>query len=59
MMRYAMEGNRRIRQVRTVVWEDGAVRPPYPIQPAVPAYLRSSTLIGGSYLSSSKPGTFE
>jgi len=30
MMRYDIERNRRIRQVRTVVWEDGAARPLLP-----------------------------
>jgi len=29
-MRYDIERNRRIRQVRTVVWEDGAARPLLP-----------------------------
>ena len=30
MTRYNIERNRRIRQVRTVVWEDGAARPLLP-----------------------------
>src|SRR5260370_25482312 len=34
MIRYDIERNRRIRQVRTVVWEDGAARPLLP-DPAV------------------------
>jgi len=30
LSRYHVRGNRRIRQVRTVVWEDGSVRPVLP-----------------------------
>src|SRR5260370_40843069 len=39
MIRYDIERNRRIRQVRTVVWEDGAARPLLPDQIAILSQL--------------------